>query len=334
MSPSHKLTHSLRRNIGWTLLIVALLLVPTLKWGGLLQASESKVSAAATPWKAASKPRTPQYIGRGSQHKIQVSDQTVASELESNGASLLADYGSYKLYETDLTTAQTLHDAERGEIRDESNLILLNAGIIDTAREEVQALRRNVGKASGKTTGMRLVQFVGPVKPEWHDALSRTGVRIVTYIPNNAYLVYADGAALANLREWAANSDFVQWDGEYTAAHRVDPSFDRVRQLKAQANVGKIQNSRLSAALADFDQVIVQLVSDPNTTKTRSIPLNSNSARKQSFATRRNMVTSISSPNCPRELLPKRQPKIWRRVPTWFPSNRTKRRSKWTSARI
>ncbi|HQR35495.1 MAG TPA: S8 family serine peptidase, partial [Blastocatellia bacterium] len=265
MPTSHKRTHSFWRNIGWILLIVALLLLPTMKWGGLLQASESKASAAASPWKAASKPRTPQYIGRGSQHKIQVSDQTVASELESNGASLLADYGSYKLFETDLATAQTLHDANRGEIRDESNLILLNAGIIDTAREEVQALRRNAGKASGKTTGMRLVQFVGPVKPEWHDALSRTGVRIVTYIPNNAYLVYADGTALANLREWAANSDFVQWDGEYTADHRVDPSFDQVRQLKAQANVGKLQNSRLNSALADFDQVILQLVSDPNT---------------------------------------------------------------------
>ncbi|MBS1787863.1 MAG: S8 family serine peptidase, partial [Acidobacteria bacterium] len=266
MPTSHKHTHSMWRNIGWMLLVLALLLLPTLKWGGLLQASESKASAASNPWKVPSKARTPRYIGSTSQHKIQVSDPAVVSELEGKGANLLADYGSYKLYETDLTTAENLHDASRGEINDESNLILLNAGIIDTSRDDVQALRKNASKPSGKTTGMRLVQFVGPVKPEWHEALARTGVRIVTYIPNNAYLVYANGTALTNLAQWTANSDFVQWDGEYTATYRVDSSFAKAELIKQQINAGKAQNLGLkNSALSDFDQIILQLVSDPST---------------------------------------------------------------------
>ena len=265
MPTSHKHTRTLWRNIGLMLLMIAALLLPTLKWGGMLEASELKNKIAPTPWEAASQPRTPEYFSRGSRHKIQVSDAAAASELESQGARLLADYGSYKLFETDATTARGLHDQNRGELNDESNLILLNAGIIDTARADVQALRRNFAKPSGKSTGMRMVQFVGAVKPEWHEAMSRTGVRIVTYIPNNTYLVYGDGAALANLRQWAEDSDFVQWDGEYTAEHRVDKSFyDAKRQ--AQADAAKGLTAKLGATQTqDFDHIILQLIVDAST---------------------------------------------------------------------
>ncbi len=48
--------------------------------------------------------------------------------------------------------------------------------------------------ATGAGKQMRLIQFAGPIRPEWYKALVDTGVRIVTYIPNNAYLVYGPGS--------------------------------------------------------------------------------------------------------------------------------------------
>ena len=261
MPTSHKHTRTLWRYIGLMVLLIAALLLPTLKWGGLLEASELKTNMASAPWKASSQPRMPEYFGRGSKHKIQVSDPVAADELANQGGRLLADYGSYKLFETDATTARNFHDQNRGELNDQSNLILLNAGIIDTSSADVQAMRRNFAKPSGKATGMRLVQFVGAVKPEWHAALAETGVRIVTYIPNNAYLVYGDGAALANLRQWSDNSDFVQWDGDYNADHRIDPKLYEAK-LNVQKNVARGITGKLATVQDEFDHIILQMVVD------------------------------------------------------------------------
>ena len=43
---------------------------------------------------------------------------------------------------------------------------------------------------------MRLIQFAGPIRPEWYEALVNTDAHIVTYIPSNAYLVYGPAQTL------------------------------------------------------------------------------------------------------------------------------------------
>ena len=43
---------------------------------------------------------------------------------------------------------------------------------------------------------MRLIQFAGPIRSEWYQSLVATGARIVTYMPNNAYLVYSNSKSL------------------------------------------------------------------------------------------------------------------------------------------
>ncbi len=101
------------------------------------------------------------------------------------------------------------------------HVILLNTGPIDTDTPAAKAARRPVGMFDGAR--MHLVQFNGSVQPAWYDALTKTGVQIVTYIPDNAYLVYGDAQALADVQTWAAQSPFVQWDGEYLPAYRIQP---------------------------------------------------------------------------------------------------------------
>lgn len=95
--------------------------------------------------------------------------------------------------------------------------ILLNAGVIDTAAPEAQARRTAALPAAGKA--MRLVQYPGPIQPGWYADLAGTGVKIVTYIPENAYLVWGTGAQLAAVRKLPD----IQWEGDYTPFDRIDP---------------------------------------------------------------------------------------------------------------
>ncbi len=95
--------------------------------------------------------------------------------------------------------------------------ILLNAGVIDTASPEALARRLAAPPAEGKA--LRLVQYPGPIQPRWYAALEGTGVRIVTYIPENAYLVWGTGTQLAAVQKL---SD-IQWEGAYTPGDRIDP---------------------------------------------------------------------------------------------------------------
>ncbi|MGH9833715.1 MAG: S8 family serine peptidase, partial [Blastocatellia bacterium] len=193
------------------------------------------------------------YRSASGNHKLHISDPSLAQQLRERGAELIADYGGFQVFSADSETAQLLSRNEAVQWRDEDNLILLNAGAVDTTKKEIQQLRLARSSAPPYEKQLHLVQFAGPVKPEWHEALTDTGVSIVTYIPNNAYLVYGDAQALSQLEGWASRSSFVQWDGEYESRLKIDPSVYAVRQ-----------NSKSAAADGDNrdDLFAVQLVSD------------------------------------------------------------------------
>jgi hypothetical protein len=154
-------------------------------------------------------------------HKLSVRDRQLALSLKDRGASVIADYGGFVLVEANDSLTKSVAGNSQVETVDRNNLILLNAKTINTSTREAQSLR-SAGSATGNQ--MRLIQFKGPVRPEWYQALVDTGARIVTYIPNNAYLVYGGAGSLSAVRELAATNPAVQWEGEYTAEYRVDPA--------------------------------------------------------------------------------------------------------------
>ncbi|WP_375772100.1 S8 family serine peptidase [Archangium gephyra] len=160
-------------------------------------------------------------------HKVQLSAQQ-AAELEKKGARVLGDYGSFKLVQVDDATLKSLPAASDVELRDDYDHILLNAGMIDTASASAQNLRGM--RKTVATTGKRfhLVHFSGPVRAEWLEELAATGVKVVTYVPNNAYLVYGDGAALSSLQRHITASRTIQWDGEYLDDYKLDPSIQTI----------------------------------------------------------------------------------------------------------
>ena len=177
-------------------------------------------------------------LAANGRHKVQVNDRALGQRLTAAGARLIADYGGYQLY--DAPDSATNLPAAKAELRDDYNLILLNARCLNTTNAEVQALRKTIGSFAGKR--MHLVQFAGPVLPAWRQSLLDAGAQIVSYIPRNAYLIYGDAASIARVQASAAAAPRVQWEGAYLDEYKIHPS----------AKPGTVK----------IDQFAIQLVSD------------------------------------------------------------------------
>ncbi len=135
-----------------------------------------------------------------------------------------------------------------------SDRILLNAEAIDTASSYAQTQR--AGAVLGSFTGKRLhlVQFTGPVRQQWVDSLAADGLRVVNYIPDNAYLVWGDAAAIGQLQARARTVvSAVQWDGAWKSEYKVHPAV-----WASEKDLSR----PLAARTAGTDRFSVQLVAD------------------------------------------------------------------------
>lgn len=197
--------------------------------------------------------------------KIRIHDLQLARQAVAQGGQLLADYGSFQLLRVSPAVAGGLAGRPGVEDAREQDLIQLNTGGLNTTLPEVKALRQPVTTGQGKR--LHLLQFVGPLKPEWVEALRKTGVQLVTYIPENAYLVYGDTGALQAMQSWAAGAAFVQWEGAYLDDYKIHP---RARTVDAKGNPQKpettvvaIQMVADSEANAATLQLVEQLKLEP-----------------------------------------------------------------------
>jgi PKD repeat protein len=181
--------------------------------------------------------------------KFRITNPELAREAIASGAELVADYGSFQIFRANGGLARKLATDPNAEDLSAQNLITLRAGLLDTASPKVQALRKSVAFASGKR--LHLVQFVGPVKPEWRAELENTGVSIVSFIPNNAYLIYGTSSALRRTQAWAAQSPSVQWDGEYLDNYKIQPSS---RTTDAKGNVRNLATDMFAVQLVADDE--------------------------------------------------------------------------------
>ncbi len=259
---SHR-AHSLQRTIVAPILLIAALML-----------------AAA----ASGAPPTP------STHKIIVdsADTAALGTLAREGGQQLADYGSFELWTAPAGAVQALSAPGRAAAaeREDLNRIVLRGGqAIDTSGALAQTTPKLTGQAA-RTAGAQfwLVQFIGPIKPEWLAALTGTGVKIVAYQPADAYVVWGDVAALSRLDALAAASPVVQWTGPCQPAYRLAPNLtaqaqaktaewvDVTVQLYAAADGVNTELARLQAfggqvyrgpsTLLDFTNISLQLPAD------------------------------------------------------------------------
>ncbi len=177
--------------------------------------------------------------------KVRVPCAGWTPELSSYGARIVGDYSVFLVLEIPVSS---LPMAINAEVLTEANLILLNAGPIDTTSLVAKQLQNPRETFEGRA--LHLVHFAGPIRPNWMDELVATGVQIVTYIPSNAYLVYGDTNQIASLQNLASVHPDVQWNGAYLDEYKIDPS---IRQL--------INNNQL--APGNDGLIAIQLVANP-----------------------------------------------------------------------
>ena len=117
----------------------------------------------------------------------------------------------------------------------EPAVIQLKAGYIYTAQPSEAAARKAALSFSGKQ--LHLVQFTGPIQPEWVADMEKDGLQMVDYIPDQAYLVWGSAASLQSLRSKAATRKHIRWEGAYLGRDKINPLVRRSAGKSARGAV-------------------------------------------------------------------------------------------------
>jgi Subtilase family len=219
---------------------------------------------------------------------IDTNDSEAIASALARGAAEVGDYGSFKLFVMDnaalegdaatrghgdaATESYSLNQradaSRRYTVRDDFNVLLLRSGAIDTTDESAPGRLVGLGGASSMATQsasprpasaagsspLRLIQFVGPVKRDWLEALRASGLEPIAYVPNNAYLVRGTDAATASLMRLASREQFVQWEGPFADEYKIHPRLKEAIREQPDAPIN----------------VAVQIARKPNTQSLRS----------------------------------------------------------------
>ena len=149
-------------------------------------------------------------------------DTATLTELSQNGAILLVDYGSFSLWRTQANLLNKIQS--RASVSEATALdrIELREKFINTTAGPA-TVPANLRQSKSSDYQFWLVQFVGPVKNEWLTKLRKLDITPVIYMPNNAYVVWLNGAGLAQLEALATNDTTIQFTGAYHPAYRLSP---------------------------------------------------------------------------------------------------------------
>jgi hypothetical protein len=154
------------------------------------------------------------------------------------GASVIEEYGAFTLLRVpDSVVDAALPSPEiEQSLRDDLNMVSLRNLPFDTTQiadggkympaGSPQGTASGSPNAAGPThTGQQLliVQMVGPIKPEWVKWL-KSKAEVISYVPNDAYLVRASQDFAADLATGSVNKPgYVQWSGQYRAESKIAP---------------------------------------------------------------------------------------------------------------
>lgn len=164
----------------------------------------------------------PASAGAGEKvHKIIAPPHTLTAGA---GITIWQDYGSFALYRVSETALARLPQSLRDQVwvADQMDRLLIDASPFDTQSERPKTTKELAVVENGP--GLHLVQFVGPIKQEWLNAVQATGARLVHYIANNGYLVWADGNARQALTSMAQQGQFLQYSGAFEPIFKLGPT--------------------------------------------------------------------------------------------------------------
>lgn len=103
--------------------------------------------------------------------------------------------------------------------------LTLGEQTFDPTREPPQ-VPEDLTVAAGDGGAARLIQVVGPTKPDWIDAIDAAGINVVQYIHPFTYVVWSDAAAIGRL----GKPDWLRWSGAFEPAYALLPRFRQMTQ--------------------------------------------------------------------------------------------------------
>lgn len=199
-------------------------------------------------------PKVPDdYQSPGPLHKVFVdrSDtkgMTIAKKAQPLNA---YSYVSGKLFLVSKSSLDQLPARERRllKVRDEMNLIRLRDRFFDTTAPQPRVPKQLQRSDKGKQ--LHLVQFVGPVQDDWVEGLRRIKrLKIVSHMPENAYLVWADEATRMSVAQWADLQLYVQWHGPFHPAYKIHPGFDLGFGGKVTSTIQLVTHEQVQKSIA------------------------------------------------------------------------------------
>ncbi|MBI1850543.1 MAG: S8 family serine peptidase [Planctomycetes bacterium] len=139
------------------------------------------------------------------------------------------DYGTFRLLVVGDDALPLVESLREATLRDDLDQIAINRWVVDGREGEPSDLPEAERQQPALfDPQLAVVQFVGPARDRWLDRLGHDlGVRVVGYLPNDAYLVLASPTAWdAMSRRAASGRGPIQWVGVYHPAYRTSPHLD------------------------------------------------------------------------------------------------------------
>jgi hypothetical protein len=150
-----------------------------------------------------------------------------------NGYEQIADYGTYSVYRGN---PSVMPQSVRGAyVLAEADILFFDRMHLNTQQSSWVA---PTGFSLKAPTGaaLQVVQFVGPLKDEWLEAVRATGAVPVHYIESNGYLVWADGAARSALASLAQEKKVLQFSEALPSFVKLGESLFERTQRNADGN--------------------------------------------------------------------------------------------------
>lgn len=182
-----------------------------------------------------------------SPHLIVVpNDDEARIALQASSARRVQTYEAFTLAEARGKDAQRLVDAG-GDLRDDMRQVQIGQRNYDPTTQRVPLGAKR--QAAAAKPGLAVVQFVGPVKDEWLEQLAKSGVQVVTYMAQNAELVYGDAAALNALAR-LSSEPHVRAITPYTLSDKLAPGI--AASGRAQVVVSTVAGANGNLARSDL----------------------------------------------------------------------------------
>lgn len=191
-------------------------------------------------------------VSQGPRHKALARTVREREAALAAGGRLVAAYGDRELFEFERLPAGI-------PLRDDLNVLRFRAGAVDTSTgEPVDLAGRALEKHPAAVDDLAVVQFAGPSRDEWLEALERAGYERLRSIPETGVLVRARPGAME-----LETLPGVQWAGPYHAEWRVDPALVAAKgTLEASVEIVDGEEGRRTARRVE--RLVERVVTGPS----------------------------------------------------------------------